>query len=132
MTVLWIVLRLIAVFAVMVAALHLSMSLVGMRVRSPLSVAIAIGLFCTLFVLIPWVGWLLAGLFAFRCISKLTGAPLMPVYVPSRKRVFRRNVVIFGEPYHPQRTPERASQEDYESIAEDLMARIRALEPKET
>ncbi|MBR2667195.1 MAG: 1-acyl-sn-glycerol-3-phosphate acyltransferase [Oscillospiraceae bacterium] len=61
-----------------------------------------------------------------------TGAPLMPVYIPSRKRVFRRNIVIFGEPYHPQRTPERAAQEDYESIAEDLMARIRALEPKET
>jgi len=78
MTVLWVAVRLIAVFAVMVGALRLSMSLAGMRVRSPLSVAIAIGLFCTLFVLIPWVGWLLAGLFAFRCISKLTGAPLMP------------------------------------------------------
>ncbi len=61
-----------------------------------------------------------------------TGAPLMPVYIPGKKRVFHRNVVIFGEPYHPQRTQEGSAQEDYERIAEDLMARIRALEPKET
>ena len=77
-TVFWIALRLIAVFAVMVGALRFSMSLVGVRVRSPLSVAIAVGLFCSLFLAIPWIGWLLAGLFALRCIFKLTGAPLMP------------------------------------------------------
>ncbi len=58
--------------------------------------------------------------------------PLQPVYIPSRKRVFRRNEVIFGEPYRPQPPAgRRPAQEDYEEIAADLMERIRALEPKE-
>lgn len=56
-------------------------------------------------------------------MASRTGAPIVPVYLPRDKKLFRRVDVIFGEPY----TVERASHADYEPMAQDLMDRIRAL-----
>lgn len=58
-----------------------------------------------------------------------TGVPIVPVWMPAKKRWFGRTQVIFGEPYFPE-VPEgrRATPEDYRRIADDLLARIRALE----
>ncbi len=57
-----------------------------------------------------------------------TGAPLVPVYIPSKKRWFRFTCVVIGEPYHPQVESKKVSAEEYRTIAEDLMERIYALE----
>ncbi len=57
-----------------------------------------------------------------------TGVPIVPVWMPAKKRRFRRTEVVFGEPYLPQ-LPEgpRPTPEDYHRIADDLLARIQAL-----
>ena len=63
-----------------------------------------------------------AAMFATR-----TGAPLVPVYISPTKRLFRRTTVIFGQPYHPSYEGRKATPDDYQRIADDLLARIRAL-----
>ncbi len=57
-----------------------------------------------------------------------TGAPLVPVYIPTKKRWFRFTTVVIGEPYHPQADSKKMGAEEYQAIAEDLMERIYALE----
>ena len=52
-----------------------------------------------------------------------TGAPIVPVYLPRDKKLFRRVDLVFGEPY----TVGRAGHSDYEPMAQDLMDRIWAL-----
>lgn len=59
--------------------------------------------------------------------STRTGAPLMPIYISPCKRRFRKTTVVFGKPYHPEYEGRKATPEDYQRIADDLMARIRAL-----
>ena len=59
--------------------------------------------------------------------STRTGAPLVPVYIPPKKRLFRRTTVVFGEPYHPEFEGRKPTPEDYRRIADDLMVRIRVL-----
>ena len=63
-----------------------------------------------------------AAMFATR-----TGAPLVPVYISPTKRLFRRTTVIFGQPYNPAYEGRKATPDDYQRIADDLLARIRAL-----
>lgn len=63
-----------------------------------------------------------AALFATR-----TGVPLMPVWVPAKKRLFRRNTVVLGEPYYPKFAGRKATSEELEAIVADLMVRVRAL-----
>ena len=62
--------------------------------------------------------------------STRTGAPLVPIYIQPKKRIFRRTTVVFGEPYHPEFEGRKPTPEDYRRIADDLMARVRALEEK--
>ena len=62
--------------------------------------------------------------------STRTGAPLIPVYIPPKKRIFRRTKVVFGEPYHPEFEGRKPTPEDYRRIADDLMVRIRTLEER--
>lgn len=57
-----------------------------------------------------------------------TGAPLVPVYIPPKKRWFRVTTVVIGDPYRPQVESNKGSAEEYQVIAEDLMKRIYALE----
>ena len=60
--------------------------------------------------------------------STRTGAPLLPIYIQPKKRCFRKTTVVFGAPYHPEFEGRKPTPEDYQRIADDLMARIRALE----
>ena len=64
-----------------------------------------------------------AALFATR-----TGAPLLPVYIQSKKKLFRRNTVVIGEPYYPKYAGRKPTAEELQVIARDLMDRVRALE----
>lgn len=61
-------------------------------------------------------------------LAARTGAPLVPVYIPPKKRWFRFTTVVIGEPYYPQVESKKGSTEEYRAIAEDLMERIYALE----
>lgn len=57
-----------------------------------------------------------------------TGVPIIPVWIPAKKKWFRRTPVVFGEPYYPQIGHEgKATAEDYQPVADDLLARIMAL-----
>lgn len=64
-----------------------------------------------------------AAMLAVRC-----GVPILPVYVPEHKRWFRRTPVVIGEAFTPTVATRKGTQEEYEAITADLMARIRALE----
>lgn len=57
-----------------------------------------------------------------------TGVPVVPIWMPAKKRWFRRTPVVIGEPYWPQ-VPEgrKPTPEDYRRVADDLLARIMAL-----
>lgn len=63
-----------------------------------------------------------AAMFAAR-----TGTPLLPVYISPKKRRFRKTTVVFGQPYHPEFEGRKPSADDYQRIADDLLARVRAL-----
>lgn len=60
-------------------------------------------------------------------LATRAGAPLVPVYIQPRKRLFRRTTVVFGESYHPEFEGRKPTAEDYQRIADDLLARIKAL-----
>lgn len=57
-----------------------------------------------------------------------SGAPLVPVYIPPKKRWFRFTTVVIGEPYVPQLESRKGSSEEYRAIAEELLERVYALE----
>ena len=59
--------------------------------------------------------------------STRAGVPILPMYIASKKRLFRRNLVVIGKPYQPQVAGRKGTSEEYHAIAEDLMARIRVL-----
>ncbi|MPM14428.1 hypothetical protein SDC9_60790 [bioreactor metagenome] len=56
-----------------------------------------------------------------------TGASIVPVYIPRKRKWFVPTPVIIGKPYTPEVAGRRASPEEYHAIADDLMQRIRAL-----
>lgn len=60
-------------------------------------------------------------------LATRTGVPVVPVYIPRKKRWFRPTTVVFGEPYVPRFEGRRPTPEDYERISEELMERINAL-----
>ena len=59
--------------------------------------------------------------------SVRTGAPIIPVYIPAKKRWFRPTTVVIGQPFTPQVAGRKGTSEEYHAIADDLMSRIRAL-----
>lgn len=63
-----------------------------------------------------------AAMFAVR-----TGSPIIPVYIPAKKRWFRPTTVVIGQPFYPQVAGRKGTSEEYHAIANDLMERIRAL-----
>lgn len=63
-----------------------------------------------------------AALFATR-----TGTPLLPIYIPTKKKLFRPNTVVIGQPYYPTYEGRKPTADELQAIAGELMARIRAL-----
>lgn len=56
-----------------------------------------------------------------------TGVPIVPVYIPEKKRWFRFTDIVYGEPYYPQVAGKKGTSEEYKAIAEDLLDRIYGL-----
>ena len=63
-----------------------------------------------------------AAMFATR-----SGVPLVPIYIQRKKRLFARNAVVIGQPYHPQYAGRKPTPEELDAITGDLMDRVRAL-----
>ena len=59
--------------------------------------------------------------------SVRTGTPILPVYIPAKKRWFRPITVVIGQPFTPQVAGRKGTSEEYRAIADDLMERIRQL-----
>ena len=57
-----------------------------------------------------------------------TGVPLVPVYIPPKKRWFRFTNIVIGEPYYPRVEGRKGTSEEYQAIADDLLERIYSLE----
>lgn len=63
-------------------------------------------------------------------LATRTGVPILPVYIPRKKKWFRRTEVVFGEPFMPQCEGRRPTPEDYQRIAGEVMDRIGALKER--
>ncbi len=59
-------------------------------------------------------------------LAEKSGAPIIPMYIPRRKRFFRRNIIVVGKPILLDRS-RRLSREDLEQIADELMDKIARL-----
>lgn len=57
-------------------------------------------------------------------IASRTNAPLVPVYCGGRKKLFRKNTVVFGEPYLPAFAGRRPTAEETQRAANELMDRV--------
>jgi len=62
-------------------------------------------------------------------IAERAGVPLVPVYVPRRKRLFGKITMVIGKPYYIAKQAGKRSNEDYALLSESLMAGIEALNP---
>ena len=60
-------------------------------------------------------------------LATRTGVPVVPVYVPRKKKWFRKTTLVFGEPFVPEFEGRKATAEDYERIGAELMERICSL-----
>lgn len=60
-------------------------------------------------------------------IAARTGAPMVPVFCGGRKKLFRRNTVVFGEPYAPVFSGRRPTAEELQKAADELMDRVYAM-----
>ncbi|MGM9522066.1 MAG: lysophospholipid acyltransferase family protein [Oscillospiraceae bacterium] len=60
-------------------------------------------------------------------LAEKVGAPMIPVYIPRKKKFFKRTRIVIGKPFTVERTKERRTKEDYEMLADELMNRITAL-----
>ena len=59
--------------------------------------------------------------------STRTGVPLLPVYIQPKKKLFRRNDVVIGEPYYPQFEGRKPTAGELDGITRELMDRIHKL-----
>lgn len=60
-------------------------------------------------------------------LAARAGVPVVPIYICKKKRLFRKNEVIFGQPYHLEFSGRKPTHEESQRLTEDLMARICAL-----
>lgn len=56
--------------------------------------------------------------------------PLVPVYIPAGRKVFRKNTVVVGKPYYPA-VEGKPDQQQYQKLAGELMEKIMALKAGE-
>ena len=62
--------------------------------------------------------------------AERAGAPLLPLFLPRKKPLFRRVAVVIGEPYYIEKQAQKRTMNDYALLSDDLMERIKALNPE--
>ena len=60
-------------------------------------------------------------------IAMRTGAPLLPVYIGKRHKLFRLTHIVFGEPYEPKTATRHGTAEEYQEYADEIVRRAYAL-----
>ncbi len=60
-------------------------------------------------------------------IAMRTGAPLLPVYVGKRHKLFHMTHIVFGEPYEPKTDARHGTAEEYQEYADEIVRRAYAL-----
>jgi len=63
-------------------------------------------------------------------IAERTCVPLIPVFIPRKKPLFRKLTIAIGEPYYIEKQENKRSSGDYSLLSDDLMERIKSLNPK--
>lgn len=61
-------------------------------------------------------------------LAMKTGVPIVPVFMTREKKLFHKIVMVVGEPYTLKPAGKRATKEELETAADDLLKRIYALE----
>jgi len=62
-------------------------------------------------------------------LAEHAGVPLVPVFVPRKKLPFRRIPVVIGKPYTIEKLKNKRTADEYSSLADILMGKIKALNP---
>ena len=62
-------------------------------------------------------------------IAERANVPVVPIYLPRKKLMFRKFPVVIGEPYFIEKQSAKRSPEDYAQLAGVLMSKIEALNP---
>ena len=56
-------------------------------------------------------------------IAMCTGAPLLPVYAGTRRKLFHLTHIVFGEPFEPKTESKRGTAEEYQKYADEVLHR---------
>ena len=62
-------------------------------------------------------------------IAERAGVPIVPVFVPRKKPLFKPLTVVIGEKYLIPKTKEKRTTQDYSTLADALMEKIKNLNP---
>ena len=62
-------------------------------------------------------------------LAEKAEVPIVPVYIPRKKYIFRKLPLVIGEPYHIEKQTRKRSTDEYSKLVEELMVRIEALKP---
>lgn len=62
-------------------------------------------------------------------IAHRTGAPVLPMYIPAKKRIFRRTPVVIGAAYRVSPDVKRLPAEAYAQLAMEMMEKLQELKP---
>lgn len=60
-------------------------------------------------------------------LADRTDTPIVPLYIPKKKRLFRQLRIVIGAPYRVNTERRRLTAEEYRPLAEDMMERVRSL-----
>ena len=62
-------------------------------------------------------------------LAERAGVPILPVFIPRKKPLFRKVTINIGAPYKIDKPSGKLSQEQYIALTDELMERIRAQGP---
>ena len=62
-------------------------------------------------------------------LADKVGVPVVPMYIPSHKPLFRKTPIVFGEAFYINPERARLAAEDVPPLAEGVMQRIKMLAP---
>ena len=57
-------------------------------------------------------------------IAERAAAPILPIYLPRKKRIFSKVVIVIGEPYIIPKQSVKRTHEDYAKLSEEMMEKI--------
>ena len=60
-------------------------------------------------------------------LAERAGAPIIPVFIPRKKPLFRKVSIQIGQPYTVEKKSGKLSQKEYAALTDELMERIKGL-----